>query len=90
VFGVGLGEDARAVDGCREDRVDGHAPVCRLLLVVRPELGTISLHCQMLVDLDQPQSLLVFTAMPGTEDHDRLRLLSVIGSRRLATGRAQP
>ena len=30
-------------------------------------------------------SLLVFTATPGTEDHDKLRLLSVIGSQRIDT-----
>jgi hypothetical protein len=45
----------------------------------------ISLHCQTLVDPDQAQSLLVFTAIPGTEDHDKLQLLSVIGSRRIDT-----
>ena len=43
----------------------------------------IALHCQTLVDPDQAQSLLVFTAIPGTEDHEKLRLLSVIGSQRL-------
>jgi hypothetical protein len=45
----------------------------------------ISLHCQTLVDPDQGQLLLVFTATPGTEDHDKLRLLSVIGSQRIDT-----
>ncbi|MFE2426789.1 helix-turn-helix transcriptional regulator [Streptomyces sp. NPDC059373] len=53
--------------------------------IIHPEIGTISLHCQTLVDPDQSQSLLVFTATPGTEDHDKLQLLSVIGSQRLAT-----
>ncbi|MEV0471946.1 helix-turn-helix transcriptional regulator [Streptomyces prunicolor] len=53
--------------------------------IIHPELGTISLYCQTLVDPDQAQSLLVFTATPGTEDHDKLQLLSVIGSQRLAT-----
>jgi hypothetical protein len=41
------------------------------------------LHCQILVDPDQSQSLLVFTATPGSEDHDKLQLLSVIGSQQL-------
>ena len=53
--------------------------------IIHPQVGTISLHCQTLVDPDQSQSLLVFTAAPGTEDHDKLQLLSVIGSQRLAT-----
>ncbi|MGW4913246.1 helix-turn-helix transcriptional regulator [Streptomyces sp. NPDC004270] len=51
--------------------------------ILHPQVGVISLHCQTLVDPDQAQSLLVFTATPGTEDHDKLRLLSVIGSQRL-------
>ncbi|MFI5474622.1 helix-turn-helix transcriptional regulator [Streptomyces cacaoi] len=51
--------------------------------ILHPQVGMISLHCQTLVDPDQAQSLLVFTAIPGTEDHDKLRLLSVIGSQRL-------
>jgi transcriptional regulator with XRE-family HTH domain len=51
--------------------------------ILHPLVGMISLHCQTLVDPDQAQSLLVFTAIPGTEDHDKLRLLSVIGSQRI-------
>jgi transcriptional regulator with XRE-family HTH domain len=46
--------------------------------IVHPQVGTISLHCQTLVDPDQSQSLLVFTAVPGSEGHDKLRLLSMI------------
>lgn len=53
--------------------------------IIHPEVGPISLYCQTLVDPDQSQCLLVFTATPGTEDYDRLQLLSVIGSQRLAT-----
>jgi transcriptional regulator with XRE-family HTH domain len=56
--------------------------------VIHPQVGTIALHCQVLVDPDQSQSLLVFTAIPGTEDHDKLRLLSVIGSQALAASSA--
>jgi hypothetical protein len=39
----------------------------------------------MLLDPDQSQSLLVFTATTGTEDHEKLQLLSVIGGQRLST-----
>ncbi len=35
---------------------------------------------QTLLDPDQSHLLLVYTATPGTESHDRLRLLSVIGA----------
>ncbi|SDR98558.1 helix-turn-helix transcriptional regulator [Microlunatus soli] len=45
-----------------------------------PSVGLIELHCQILLDPEESQSLLVYTATPGTESHDKLRLLSVIGS----------
>ena len=48
-----------------------------------PEVGELALHCQMLHDIDRAQALLVFTATPGTESHEKLRLLSVIGDQRL-------
>jgi transcriptional regulator with XRE-family HTH domain len=51
--------------------------------IVHPVVGTLTLHCQMLLDPDQSQSLLVFTATPGSEDHDKLALLSVVGSQRI-------
>jgi transcriptional regulator with XRE-family HTH domain len=57
--------------------------------IIHPQVGTISLHCQVLVDPDQSQSLLVFTAIPGSQDHDKLRLLSVIGSQELASSSAE-
>ncbi|MDQ1750693.1 MAG: hypothetical protein QOE71_1749 [Pseudonocardiales bacterium] len=51
--------------------------------ILHPKVGLISVHCQTLVDPDQAQSLLVFTAAPGTEDHNKLQLLAVIGSQLL-------
>ncbi len=51
--------------------------------IVHPELGILALHCQALYDLDQSQALLVFTAIPGTEDYEKLQLLSVFGEQRL-------
>lgn len=52
--------------------------------IAHPQVGLLSLHCQVLVDPDQSQSLLVYTAIPGSEDYAKLRLLSVIGSQQLA------
>ncbi|NEE51911.1 transcriptional regulator, partial [Streptomyces sp. SID8455] len=40
----------------------------------------LELNCQRLLDPDQSHSLLVYTAAPGSESYERLRLLSVIGS----------
>ncbi|TDU90520.1 helix-turn-helix protein [Kribbella voronezhensis] len=48
-----------------------------------PEVGELELHCQLLDDLEQQQTLLVFTAAPGSVSAERLELLSVIGSQRL-------
>jgi hypothetical protein len=36
---------------------------------------------------NQAQALLVFTAAPGSEDHDKLKLLAVIGGQELGTNR---
>lgn len=51
---------------------------------MHPEVGPISLHCQRLVDPGQSHSLLVYTAVPGSESYDKLQLLSVIGTQALA------
>jgi transcriptional regulator with XRE-family HTH domain len=58
-----------------------HTNVKRFL---HPAVGTLDLHCQVLHDSDQQQTLLVFTATPGSESHEKLELLSVIGSQSLA------
>ncbi|MEU6645342.1 helix-turn-helix transcriptional regulator [Saccharomonospora sp. NPDC046836] len=50
---------------------------------VHPEVGALELTCQRLVDPDQAHSLLVYTAIPGSESHDKLNLLSVIGTQTL-------
>mgnify|MGYP001032324551 FL=1 len=46
---------------------------------VHPEVGTLELTCQTLLDPVQSHSLLVYTAVPGTESHEKLQLLSAIG-----------
>ncbi|WP_406142448.1 helix-turn-helix transcriptional regulator [Streptomyces sp. NBC_01089] len=47
---------------------------------VHPQVGRIDLFCQNLQDLDTAQTLLVFTATPGTDSYDRLSLLNVLGA----------
>lgn len=49
--------------------------------IVHPDLGVLELHCQKLVDPEQAQVLLVYTATPGTESHEKLQLLNVLGVR---------
>lgn len=46
-----------------------------------PDLGVLELQCQTLLDPPQDLKLLVYTATPGTEHHDKLQLLSVVGDR---------
>lgn len=52
---------------------------------VHPHLGELELTCQTLLDPVQSHYLLVYTAAPGTESSDKLRLLSVIGPQPTAT-----
>ena len=47
-----------------------------------PEVGELTLQCQLLHDHEQGQALLVYTATPGTESYQKLQLLSVIGLQR--------
>ena len=47
---------------------------------VHPEVGPLELHCQRLVDPGHAHSLLVYTAIPGSESYEKLRLLAVIGA----------
>lgn len=53
--------------------------------VSHPDLGILDLHCQLLLDPDQTQSLLVFTATPGSESHEKLQLLNSLETRRAGT-----
>ncbi|WP_030897544.1 helix-turn-helix transcriptional regulator [Streptomyces sp. NRRL F-5126] len=52
--------------------------------LVHPELGEIELDCQALFTEDQSQTLLVLTAPPRTEGHEKLQLLAVLGHGRFA------
>jgi transcriptional regulator with XRE-family HTH domain len=52
---------------------------------VHAQVGRLDLYCQLLLEPDQGQSLLVFTATPGTESHQKLALLTVLGTDRFTT-----
>ena len=58
----------------REQPVMG--PYCAPKRIQHPRLGLLELHCQTLVDPDQSQALMVFTAAPGSESYEKLQLLS--------------
>jgi transcriptional regulator with XRE-family HTH domain len=57
-------------------------PYCGPKRLQHPEVGLLELHCQTLVDPDQSQLLVVYTASPGTESYEKLQLLSVLGPTR--------
>jgi transcriptional regulator with XRE-family HTH domain len=59
-----------------------HGPEKRLF---HPEVGVMTLQCQLLHDAEQGQGLLVFTAAPGTEDAEKLALVSMLGPRPVVT-----
>ncbi|MFI7455741.1 helix-turn-helix transcriptional regulator [Nonomuraea sp. NPDC049714] len=58
-------------------------PYCPAKRIQHPQLGLLELHCQTLLDPDQSQMLVVYTAPSGSESYDKLRLLSVIGDQRV-------
>lgn len=58
-------------------------PFCGTKRILHPRLGLLELHCQTLVDPDQSQLLLVFTAVPGSESHEKLQLLPAAGDLRV-------
>nr|WP_205650636.1 helix-turn-helix transcriptional regulator [Actinoplanes solisilvae] len=51
---------------------------------LHPEVGLLELNCQALIDPVQSHLLLVYTAVPGTDSYEKLRLLSIIGAPALA------
>ena len=69
-------EEFRAPVGAARGR---HPPRERKRFV-HPEVGALELHCQTLLDPEQSHHLLIYTAVPGSESHARLELLSVIGA----------
>ena len=48
--------------------------------IQHPLVGVMTLDCQILTSENQLERLVVFTATPGSEDAERLALLSVVGS----------
>ena len=52
--------------------------------LIHPELGPLELDCQALFTENQSQTLLVLTAPPRTESHEKLQLLAVLGLDRFA------
>jgi transcriptional regulator with XRE-family HTH domain len=52
--------------------------------IVTAAVGTIELDCQILTAENQTERLIVFTAEPGSEDAEKLKLLEVVGNQSFA------
>jgi transcriptional regulator with XRE-family HTH domain len=48
--------------------------------VVHPTVGTLELDCQILTAENNTERMIVFTAAPGSEDAEKLKLLAVVGN----------
>jgi hypothetical protein len=59
------------------------APHSRTKRFQHPVVGELELYCELIDNRDQQQTLIVFTAEPGSVSAERLELLSVIGSQQL-------
>ncbi|GAA1436872.1 helix-turn-helix transcriptional regulator [Microlunatus lacustris] len=68
-------EEFRTIWDAQEVGIRPHA----VKQFIHPDLGGLELNCQSLLDPDQSHRLLVYTAIPGSESHEKLQLLSVIG-----------
>lgn len=60
-------------------RASGGGPYCPAKRIEHPRVGRLELYGQSLLDPDQSQALLVFTARPGSASEEKLRFLSVLG-----------
>ena len=45
-----------------------------------PELGPVTVDCDVLAVIGSDLRVVAFTAAPGSEDADKLRLLAVLGT----------
>lgn len=60
-------------------------PYCEPKRIRHPQLGLVELYGQTLLDPDQSQTLLIFTAAPGSESYEKMQFLSVVGSQPAGT-----
>ncbi|BCJ48344.1 transcriptional regulator [Actinoplanes ianthinogenes] len=51
-----------------------------------PQVGPITVNCDVLDITDRDQRVIIYTAEPGSPSEQALRLLSVIGTQRMAVG----
>ncbi|MEV4252144.1 helix-turn-helix transcriptional regulator [Spirillospora sp. NPDC049652] len=57
--------------------------------MVHPVVGSMELHCDVLVVPEKDQKVILYTATPGTQSHESLKLLRVIGTQKLGAESSQ-
>ncbi|MGW2515837.1 helix-turn-helix transcriptional regulator [Streptomyces sp. NPDC001617] len=55
-----------------------------------PLVGVLELDCEILLNQDDHHMLIIHTARPGTDSHERLQLLRVVGLQNMSPQRATP
>jgi len=55
-----------------------------------PLVGVLELDCEILLNQDDHHMLVIHTARPGTDSHERLQLLRVVGLQNMSPQRATP
>lgn len=63
---------------------DGRRNPSRHKIIEHPEIGRLTLDCDVLVVAGDDLRIMVYTAEPGTEDAERLALVIVLGTQSLA------
>lgn len=53
---------------------------------LHPVVGLLELDCEVLLSPEHDQRLIIYTARPGSESHERLQLLRVVGLQSLSHG----
>jgi MmyB-like transcription regulator ligand binding domain len=61
----------------------GHAQLCTKT-ILHPEVGPLALASEVLLDSTGEQSLVLYTAQPGTDTAEKLELLRVLGREKFA------
>jgi hypothetical protein len=54
--------------------------------ILHPVVGPLELDCEVLLSAEHDQRLIVYTARPGSDSYERLRLLRVVGLQDLTVG----
>ncbi|MBS2534714.1 hypothetical protein KGQ20_18235 [Catenulispora sp. NF23] len=60
------------------EAIGGHAEDHKTIR--HPMVGDITVDCDVLVDTDTDLKIVVYTALPGSEDESKLRLAGVVGA----------